>query len=84
MAVPLCRVVAYNADGTGCILLMPAEKQTDNPESDASFYPRMLTYMQAGSPDTYGKTFVDMAPEALPPLDQQPLWQIINGQVVIP
>jgi hypothetical protein len=77
------RVVARNADGSGCVMIMLAETLRDplQPETDAVYQARFFDYTQTASADLYGKPYVDTMQSLLPPPPQEN-WRLVDGQLV--
>jgi hypothetical protein len=82
MATPV-RVVARNADGSGCVVIMLAETLRDpfQPETDAVYQQRFFAYTQSASVDMYGKPYIDTLDDQLPPPPQEN-WRLVDGQLV--
>jgi len=81
MATTLVRVIAILPDGLGCTVTYPGEELRWPGESDADYYPRVLTYCQQQN-GWAGMPFLDTTEDALPPAPQEE-WRLVEGQLIV-
>lgn len=78
------RVIALNADGTGCVILgIPAPAPEDQRTEEERF---QVGYDLAviATPELANKPYLDMDPSQLPDPSKQRLWKLKDGRIDVP